>query len=280
MDATDFIQTTVTTTLDATPYTSSELSLVIRLITAWSIDRGLELSSTAILARDNVISFIDSGLADRAPATRADYRSKLLRVAEALLPSELAPRRLTPLQASDPCAPYSRAEQQDLLLWARSQKRARRKDARILLALGLGAGLSSAEIGNARANDIIATTDGAVLVHVRDGRPRTVPVLRRWEKVLLQRAQELSGEEYLFVAGRKGCGKNLIGNFVNRNDATVHVQAQRLRNTWLVVQMTACTPLPELIEAAGVESLEALSRFLPFVERKDPRQSRRVLRAA
>lgn len=38
-----------------------------------------------------------------------------------------------------------------------------------------------------------------------------------------------------------------------------------MRSTWLVQQMAARAPLPALVEAAGVDSLEALTRYLQFV---------------
>jgi hypothetical protein len=280
MSTIEFIQSTVSAARDKTPYTDGEVTLVVRLLTEWSSSRGLELTTEAILARENIASFIHAGIEGRAAATRADYRSKLLRVAEALLPPESAPRRLTPLQASDPSAPYTQDDQQVLVAWARAQKKHRRTDARVLLALGLGAGLSSAEIMNARASDVVMTIEGVVLIHVRETRPRVVPVLRKWEKVLVERARTLDGEDFLFIAGRTGSGKNLISNFVQRDDASVHVQPQRLRSTWLVTQMSASTPLTALVEAAGVESLEALTRFLPFVDRPDESTTWRALRAA
>jgi len=280
MLVTEFIRTTVIASIDKAPYTESELTLVVRLLTEWSTSQGLELTAHAVLARGNISRFIDNGLSNRAAATRSDYRSKLLRVAEALLPSELAPRRLTPLQSSEASAPYSSEEQRALAMWARSQTKARRVDARVLLALGMGAGLSSGEIVTIKTGDITPTMDGAVLVHVREGRPRLVPALRKWEKILLERSRSLSPDDFLFVAGRNGGGKNLITNFIARGDAAVHVQSQRLRSTWLVTQMSACTPLAELAEAAGVDSLEALTRYLPFVDRREPSESRRALRAA
>ncbi|NEN05313.1 hypothetical protein G3T36_05460 [Diaminobutyricibacter tongyongensis] len=150
----------------------------------------------------------------------------------------------------------------------------------LLLALGLGAGLSAQEVAIIRAEDV-TPTEGAVLVRVREGRVRTVPVLRRWEKTITRRAAALEATEHLLRPGRDGTGKNLISNFVARSaNAAVHAQTQRMRSTWLVAQMSACTPLPELVEAAGVDSLEALTRYLRFVARAPIDVSTSRLRAA
>lgn len=275
-----FVDSVTTASDSRTPYTRTEVALVLRLIAEWSSARGCELTTESVLSRNNIITFINEGLRDRAAATRADYRSKLLRVAEAMLSPDLAPRRLDSLPASDPSAPYSTDDQAALLVWSRRGPKSRRDDARVLLALGLGAGLSAQEIMQVRASDVITSTSGLLCVRVRDGRRRMVPVMRKWEKALASRASMLTGEDFVFIPGRMGCGKNLISNFVARGDCEVHVQTQRLRSTWLVAQMTACSPLPALIEAAGVDSLEALTRFLPFVAKLDADESAKLLRAA
>ena len=91
-------------------------------------------------------------------------------------------------------------------------------------------------------------------------------MLKKWERALARRAGELRATDYLFKTGRTGAGKNLISNFVASAKADgVHAQTQRMRSTWLVQQMTACVPLPALVEAAGVDSLEALTRYLQFL---------------
>jgi len=71
--------------------------------------------------------------------------------------------------------------------------------------------------------------------------------------------------------------QTLISGFVDRSDTSrVHPQTQRLRATWIVRHLAAGTPVVELMQAAGVESLEAFTRYVKFV----PRVSRRVARDA
>lgn len=168
-----------------------------------------------------------------------------------------------------------------LVEWARKEKRRKRgDDAMVLLALGFGAGLSAQEVMNVRAGDV-ESTEIALLIHVREGRARTVPVLRRWEKAIAKLATTVEPADYLFKPGRAGSGKNLISNFVaDSRGSGVYAQTQRMRSTWLVTHMNACTPLPELMEAAGVDSLEALTRYLPFVAPTLPSDARSRLRAA
>lgn len=249
-----------------TPYDRTELLRAVLGLVEWSNDRGIAIDRPTVFARDNIVAHVAAGLSEFGQATRTNRRSQLLRVAEALLEPALAPRALPPLAPSDPTVPYSEEEQSALLEWARKRKRTKGcDDAMMLLALGFGAGLSAQEVMNIRAGDITDTGD-AVLVRVTEGRVRVLPVLRTWEKVLARRAGALAPREHMFKPGRTGAGKNLISNFIATAKVDgVHAQTQRMRSTWLVQQMAACTPLPTLVEAAGVDSLEALTRYLVFV---------------
>ena len=75
--------------------------------------------------------------------------------------------------------------------------------------------------------------------------------------------------------------KNLIANFVDKTTpGSVRANAQRMRSTWLVTHLSSGSPPKALVEAAGVDSLEALTRFLRFVPDLDPAQARRRLRDA
>lgn len=264
-----------------TPYDQTELLRAITALADWSSDRGIALERPLVFARDNIVAHIENGLPLFGQGTRTNRRSQLLRVAEALLEPALAPRALPALAPSDPTAPYSEEEQAALLEWARKRKRTKRcDDAMMLLALGFGAGLSAQEVMGVRAGDIVIIDD-VVLVRVAEGRVRTVPVLKKWEKALIRRAAELNASDYVFKPGRTGAGKNLISNFVATAKADgVHAQTQRMRSTWLVQQMAACVPLTALVEAAGVDSLEALTRYLAFVPVAPAASNVALLRAA
>lgn len=281
LTATDFARNAVADCTDRTPYDHTELLRAVNALVDWSVRSGVALDRTAVFARDNIVSHINTGLREFGQGTRTNRRSQLLRVAEALLAPELAPRPLPAMAPSDPTVPYSEDEQAALLEWARKRKRTKRcDDAMMLLALGFGAGLSAQEVMGVRAADVVVTDD-AVLIRIAEGRVRMVPVLRKWETALRKRAAALKSTEYMFKAGRTGAGKNLISNFVASAKVDgVHAQTQRMRSTWLVQQMAARAPLPALVEAAGVDSLEALTRYLAFVPSAPTAGSFALLRAA
>jgi integrase len=265
-----FVEAAVTDSAGATSYSERELFAAVTPFVLWAWQAaGLPLERRQVFQ----LSVIDRFTSTEAPTYRTDasrntIRSRLLRMAEVLHPDQ-APRDLRPLGASDPTRPYSPEEIAALRSWARSQRtEQRRRDAEALLALGLGAGLSGREILHVRITDIRGASRGVDVV-VGGERPRRVPVLREWERALLERADGPAKEAWAFRAGHTTDNANLITDFVSRSRGRIQLQARRMRTTWIVHHLNVGTPAVALIRAAGVNSLAALDRFLPFADITD-----------
>jgi hypothetical protein len=72
--------------------------------------------------------------------------------------------------------------------------------------------------------------------------------------------------------------KNVCTKFVSNTTGVIKPSSQRLRATWLVHHLTVGTPVKVLLEAAGIGSLNALTRYIQFVPDVDPSVARRRLR--
>ncbi|TFD14631.1 hypothetical protein E3T42_11500 [Cryobacterium sp. TMT4-10] len=240
----------------------------------------MPLERDVIFAVRTIERFIAVGLTQYgSKASRSTLRSRLLRISEALLDAA-APPVLRPLGGSDPSAPYTAREVVTLKSWATAQTTAeRRSNAEALLALGLGAGLAGREIVNLTIGDIRADDDG-VLITVRGERARVVPVLREWERALVERVGACQDEAWAFREQHAGGNRNLITDFVSRAEGKIQLQARRMHATWIVQHLEAGTPLVPLIIAAGLQSPEALDRFLRFAREPDLRWCRNALRDA
>lgn len=244
----------------------------------WAVHRGLTLEHASVFTEEAIDGFIREGLPQYSDASRGNVRAQLRRVREALQHggSPARPERLT---AAEPLAPYSLGEQRQFTQWAERQKTAEfRRDARTILALGLGAGLSASEIGEVRGTDVII--DGAgVQVRVEGVRPRTVQVLRRQEARIRKAAQAVEPSQHLIRPGRVGTAKNLVSNIVERGVAgDLGPRTQRMRTTWLVHHLNAGVHVAVLMEAAGLESLKGLTRYLSYVTEVPAREARSALR--
>lgn len=275
----NFVTAAVLDAEGRTPYKHNELMLAVSRLVLWATETaGLPQDRSILFRREVIGRFISVGCPGQKPAARGTLRSQLLRVAEALLDPKLAPARLKPLPPADASRPYSAQDLLVLRSWAASQPTAgRRGSAEVLLALGAGAGLSAQEVARLLVADIEVDELG-VLVHIREERTRTVPVLIEWETALRDRVEQLAPDKFAFRPGRQSSYVNVITHFVDRGHLPqIPVQSQRLRATWLVRQMNAGTPVGMLMKAAGVESLEALTRYVKFVEHMDTALARLAL---
>jgi integrase len=274
-----FVGDAVAGCADATAYTVDTLNIAASRLTAWCWQTGgMELDRETIFARDTIAHFVAVGLPHSKPAARGNLRSQLLRMSEVLLGRTVSLRKLGALPPSDPSAPYSAAEITSLRNWADAQSTSeRRTNARVLNALGMGAGLSASEIGETRIRDIMVD-DRGVTVDVTGDRARPVPVLRDWEDALIERGASPDRDRYAFRENRTGYFPNLISNFARRSQWTLVLpQSQRMRATWIVHHLSAGTPVVPLMRAAGVESLEAFTRYVRFVQPLSPETERAAL---
>jgi hypothetical protein len=104
-------------------------------------------------------------------------------------------------------------------------------------------------------------------------------VLARWANPL--RAQLTRGaDEFLFRPHRETMWPNLISNFVTQSPGRTRPQTQRMRSTWIVEQLNSWVPPQAVMDAAGIESLGALERFMRYVDPVDPDLARSLLRGS
>ncbi|MEX1080167.1 MAG: hypothetical protein WED09_13790 [Homoserinimonas sp.] len=274
----EFTESAVRDSEGQTPYADKDLLSSCARLAQWCRrSAGLDLDRETVFRRQVIDRFTQVGLPDHGEASRGNIRSQLLRMSEALLDTRLAPPRLAPLSRASASAPYTRKELISLRSWAAHQSTAaRRANAEVLLALGAGAGLTAREIGELRTSDIEVDELG-VVVHVHGERNRQVPVLHEWATVLAERSRRLKPDLFAFRENHRGNYDNLISNFVARSKADVQPQSQRLRATWIVRHLETGTPVVPLLRAAGVESLEAFTRYLPYVANLPPAPERTAL---
>lgn len=263
----DFVRAVVAETVAGTAYTPRELFAAATPLTMWAWQSaGFPLERDVIFSIPSIERFVAVGLPQyRSKSGRNTIRSRLLRISEQVGEASTVPVALRPLGRSSPSAPYPEADIVRLMGWAAFQSTpARRSNAETLLALGLGGGLAGREIINLTVGGIRADGDG-VIVTVDGERARSVPVLREWERPLVDLRQSSGDAAWAFRQEREATNRNLISDFVSRSTGTVPLQARRMHATWIVQHLEAGTPVVLLLRAAGLSSPEALDRFLPFV---------------
>lgn len=262
-----FVTGTVTEAAPHTAYSERELFTAVTPLVLWAWkNAGVPLRREAVFVQHIIERYIDEGMGNYTEAGRGTIRSRLLRTAEAITGMTVDKAALKGLGPSEPTGPYSADDLAALRTWAAAQPMGgRQTNAAVLLALALGAGLAGREILAVRVGDI-AVSDHGVVVSVRGERPRDVGVLRAWESALIERVRSGAADKFVFREARTSENHNAITDFVARSVAPITIQARRMRSTWLVHHVNAGTPIPIFLEAAGIQSLEALDRFLVFAD--------------
>jgi integrase len=234
---------------------------------------GAELDADIIFDRDLIETYIREELpGDIAPGTRRNHRAWITRVAEAVAPNK-NPRRPMPLNERAMEEPYTGDDFVGLDRWAAGQSTDyARLNAKVLIALGAGAGLTSVEIAELKAEQVLV--DGSGLVHidvvVNGEAKRRVVVTKQFERIIAKAVKKLAPEQFVFLPQRSRTKNDVISAFVgrtSRSEGTPSVTVRRLRNTWFVSQMTNRVDVLTLMEAAGLQSLETISRLAKYVPR-------------
>lgn len=245
---------------------------VVGLLAYWCHDVAcIDLTYEAVFDPTVIERFIEQTPSVN-PHTRGGYRSVLMAVAEELVGPQLRSYRHTPYERSLYADPYSRDELVELRSVRDHQgTEYRRLNLGVFLALGAGAGISSGEISRLRQQHITRGADAIVVEAPGHDRlkPRAVPMLAEWEDLLVPALDPTLPEALVFLPRRTMVdSKNAVNEFLSHcNDMTVWPANRRLRATWVVRHLDARTPLPDLIEAAGYDSMSKFQRFLPHLSR-------------
>jgi hypothetical protein len=213
-----------------------------------------------------------SGVARRTLRTNLRFIGR--RVVPHLYPQDL------PLPRERAKSPYTAVEIGGFLALADAQPTLeRRMRAAGLVCLGAGAGLIRGDLRDARGTDV-ACRSGGVLVAVRGGRPRTVPVLARYHAPLLAAAR-FAGTGLICGGadpGRRNITTPLIAA-LDGGSGLPRLDTSRLRATWLA----GCAELLGLatfMHAAGISCSQRLGDLLAGLEPAAEAEAVRLLGAA
>jgi integrase len=199
-----------------------------------------------------------------SPVARRTLRTNLRFIGRRVVP-HLYPADL-PLPRERAKAPYSPAEIAGYLALADAQPALeRRMRAAGLVCLGAGAGLIRGDLRDVRGTDV-ACRSGGVIVMVRGGRPRTVPVLARYHARLLAAAR--SAGTGLVCGGADPGRRNLTNPLIRALDGgggLPRLDTSRLRATWLA-DCAELLGLATFMHAAGISCSQRLGDLIAGLE--------------
>jgi hypothetical protein len=266
---------------------------IIAAFVAWAQTRPGRTSTDSAVAIEELQApglletYLTELASDGTPdASLATYRSVLRRTLKALDPNPPAAIAYQPV-----AGPYSAAECAAYVRLARNQPTtARRRELSTIIGLGLGAGLDGRDLRAVSPTDLsdAILPDGTIvlLVQVRGGRPRTVPVRAMYTDLVREALALHAGD-------RRGASTPLLGAKLTRKSITspakrdavtatatdtgVDMAVNRLRATWLVACLAAGIGLGPLLHAAGLRSARTLTDLLAYCPPPNPDDVNRLL---
>jgi integrase len=148
-----------------------------------------------------------------------------------------------------------------------------------LVCLGAGAGLIRGDLREMRGTDV-ACRSGGVIVIVRGGRPRAVPVLARYHARLLAAAR-FAGTG-LICGGADPGRRNITNPLITALDGGTglpRLDTSRLRATWLA-DCAELLGLATFMHAAGITCSQRLGDLVAGLEPSGEAGAVRLLGAA
>lgn len=230
---------------------------MVRAASRFCDQQGLD----APICEEIIEAFVQQGLGDLAPWSKATYRSVLRRLSGTQGSAGAA--RFSPSLARPPYNDKERAELHSIAL---SQPRAMWRDSAVtLLVLGIGAGLRPGELVAAKGDDV--SLKGAA-VSIRVGGRRVVPVAGIWARLLADLASRAGHSHLFWPTGADRSYKNFINNFcygIVSDPKAVKMSSLRPRSSYICDHLAAGTPLRRLMYLSGIDQVESLLRYLCYV---------------
>ncbi len=250
------------------------------------LHRGEVLRVDETLEAGLIDLYLAGPLTNVPDSSRATARSLVRRATRNLSPLPTGSIAYHPV--NPPCSP---AECAAFLRLARLQPTAAtRRGMSSLVALGLGAGLSSQEqreVSEGRIHEVDLDGEKVLVVDVPGARARRVVVRAPYDDLLreaiaLHREQGRRANQPLYgtKVDRRNASGTVTGSARTAFGVGVDIDAARLRSTWLVALMGADLPLGVLLRVSGLRSARTLVDLLPYCPEPSEEAVLAALRAA
>ncbi|MFA9430010.1 hypothetical protein [Egicoccus sp. AB-alg2] len=241
-------------------------------LTAWSHEHGLPLEPELLLTVGRIGAFITSPrCAHLSDASRADLRSDLLEIAKQVNPAYDGIPRPQPIARPRVKPPYLADEVATIVRVARNQNTAvRRQSMCAVVGLGLGAGLDSTDIKPLRRSHVVDVSVDELDVQVSGRRPRVVPVRARYVGLVREGLTGLRPND--LVIGRTEDRKDVVNRVVAQAvipSTCPHIEQTRLRATYLAELIQLSVPLLDLLDVAGLKSVQTLVDIARYVREQE-----------
>lgn len=196
-----------------------------------------------------------------ATSSKSRTRRLLKIIAQHLNPDFDGPRMYHRYERNDPNPPYTTKEIHNIWQWANTtDKRGHTKQ--LIVACGLGAGLTAKETGHLTGADIKIDNLG-VMLHLPD---RTVPVLNEWDEAFRTYKLEQHPDSDYILCPQSARRNQIISERLSVIGTVTGIpqpNMRRMRTTWIVEHLNNHVPDAAICAAAGIKTLKNYEHYRP-----------------
>lgn len=234
---------------------------MIGLFSAWVVTAtGCPVTPARIFTQAHLNRYVNVGLAQHSVIYRFDVSRTIARVAETVAGVHLAKRPTPP--AANAVAPHSTDDIARLHSWSNTLSTPlKRQNARALLALAAGAGLTAQQIMDAQVGDV-ELTDGRAFVTLREPIERRVPVRASWVQSLSRAIDGRTAGDIFHAYRLDEYPPHQLQQFLTKNRGELRPSVARLRSGWIVSLINANLPVDVLLEVTGFTTPASLYPYL------------------
>jgi hypothetical protein len=251
-----------------TPANARRLMTMIALFSTWVVTvAGCPVRADRIFTQSHIDRFVKGKLAGHSIAYRFDISRILAKIGQLLTGSTLT-QLPTPKQGQA-VRPHTAEDVARLFSWANSLSTPfKRQNARSLLALSAGAGLTSQQIMGAQVGDV-EFRDSRAFVTLREPRERRVPVRASWVPTLIKAIGDRTSGDIFRAYRLEEYPPNQLQQFLSLNRGELRPSVARLRSGWIVSLINANLPLNVLLKVTGFTTPGSLRPYLRYAALND-----------
>jgi hypothetical protein len=255
---------------------TSDVSALVK----WALDNKKDLGWVALMSHKVIYEFSLTNKGARRENTSKERTNRLIKLATRINPGEGAPPPPEPIGHRKIQSPYTPNQDRAIIRVAKTQPTAiRQRQLCLIVGLARGAGVSIPEIRlmigcdvTDRGGEGIDVLVGAV------GHKRIIPVRRTYEELVRIGIKGIKPGELLLgrVVNRRNVTSDIISNSEGVGNAP-HIDAARLRTTWIAELMLDPIPIAVILTAAGLKSARTLSDLIPYLQTQSTETLKRSL---
>jgi hypothetical protein len=256
----------------------------VSCLAAWAAASGRDLTWTSLMNHELIHDYTRS-LGGEASTPHFSQRLRRLKVlASHLNPGIAAPPRVAPVGHKAVSDPYTKEEMAIITRVARNQQSPGvTRQLAFVLGACRGAGAGASELRALRRKDVEDRGEIGVFITLGEGATkRTIPIRREWEAQMRRGIEGLSPSSLALgtVRNRRNIAGEIIDRTVALGKSCPHIEAGRLRTTWIAELMSEAIPIQVILNAAGLKGARTLTDLARRYSQEDMNECLGVLRGA